>query len=326
MNNGEATGQPARDVAHDGIALSESVAREIEAAAGRWTRSGIPAIELRGQESASAVLHVTNQYAIRFGQALGGGMGRGGEGVQLTDKRALAEHAKRDVERMRENLADTARRITGEVSAQLHPELPAEAIAGSGAAAVCDILCAACGGSTRLVCPSCAGTLRINCTSCQNGQARCASCSGTGQTTRPCHACGGTGGSYSAAATWDFQYQKDTWDYQKRQTASGGQWQACSSCGGSKGAQVACGSCSYGRVTCSACAGRGYRDCHGCNRTGQVACGKCSGGYTHARYSPQVVVKHSRSMAPDKAATDSTQAPAHAGRPGRCALRLRIRL
>ncbi len=286
------------DVAAAVGSAHHNVVDAISGAMQQWLGASPPRLSCIGECDATTTVDVVNRYVVKFGQALSHGMGRVDAPRQVHSREELVQHVNLDVAAMSSRLQETIADVTANGAGKLVPMVAAGHILRTGEAAAYCSACNTCGGSAQVSCPTCVGSLRVSCVQCTGGRARCAACAGSGQVSTPCFSCGGTGGSYSAAATWDYQYQQNTWDYQNRQTQSGGQWQACVACGGSRSKTTSCTACQYGQVSCQNCAGRGYNNCNGCGLTGRVACVKCVGGFVHVSYAPQVEVTQSHEVLP----------------------------
>lgn len=251
-------------------------------------------------------LNIVNTYQVNITDCIQRGQGKTSFNVLLaiTDESSIKSYAKNDVKKMTDQLVSTVESALKPKSNSAIPKLEPADIEKSGREGGINILCNSCGGAVHVTCPSCHGSLSVRCPRlCNAGKSRCSACSGSGQVKETCFACGGRGGTQTVAATWDHQINNpnNTWDYQKRQAATGGQWVQCSSCYGRGGSTKTCTAygCSYGQVTCSTCNGKGTVDCSRCARTGKVICDKCIAGYNHISYQPKVSITQKTQYIPD---------------------------
>ena len=257
-----------------------------------------------GSQPLDALAVIENIYTVSFGTKVDKLRDRGTTGERKSSREELTEHIASDISEMTSQIPAIARRDLADEIVEPFPSLDSGVIAFCGAAAHFDERCMTCAGSAVVTCTGCAGSGKQNCTQCQFGKKQCPSCHGTTSANSPCYSCGGTRGSYSAPATYDHQYQNDTWDWQKRQTAQGGQWKPCATCGGSGTQKTHCHACIGGTVTCSACNGSGQVTCARCGGSGKITCQSCSNGYNHYSYLPQVSIRHEHSLNPVEGQSD----------------------
>lgn len=273
------------------LAANMPVPASIVEAVQKWTGHDVAhAVSLVGSEPVDAAFSVENTYTFKFETTLEKGSGKSTERTIFYGEEALSSHASADIAAMTGGLARTvSASITAPIE-ELFPKVSIDPILATGRPAASNIVCGTCGGTAQTICPTCSGSLQARCgAGCESGRLRCGTCHGSGQKSDPCYACGGAGGTYSQAPTWDWQ---------KNQGQVGGQWQQCHQCYGKGQRQSPCTSCQYGYNTCSTCMGRGKVDCTTCHRTGKVTCLKCIGGYTHLLYRPKASVAHAHRLVP----------------------------
>ncbi len=277
----------------------------------KWTGVRSTELSLNDSTDETANLVIENRYEMCFSRELS--HGKGSRNYSQGTESSLIQSAINDIKLMSEKLQNSVAMALLVQRTVLYPQLSPEIITDTGTACGISIICNICGGTSKNTCYSCNESLRMRCTAlgCLGGKVSCGTCSGTGQVKEQCYSCHGTRGTHSQAATHSYQVYNpnNTWEYQQRQAATGGQWVPCTMCGGSGGSQKSCTNygCSYGKVNCVTCRGDGSVDCSTCGRTGKVICVDCSLGYNHVIYQPTVSIKHTNTYTPDNTQSKELQ-------------------